>query len=64
MYDEASFEEVFLVVDEGEPDLLGEGRSRRVIHDGGEGHENRVALKREDNPPDLEEYGLVAARVA
>ncbi len=38
----------FFVVDEGEFELLGEGCSRRVVHRGAEGHEDRVAFERED----------------
>ncbi len=52
------------MVDEGESDLFGEGRSRRVIHCGGEGHEDRVLLKRENKPSDFQECSLVADRIA
>ena len=51
-------------MDEGEFELPGKGCSRRVIHRGGEGYEERVTLKREDNSPDFQKCGLVAGCVA
>ena len=50
------------MVDQGKPELLGEGCSRCVVHRGGEGHEDRVPVEREDNPPDLQKCGLVVDR--
>ena len=50
-------------MDEGEHEFSGEGRSRRVIHRGGEGHEDCVTVQREDNPLDLQQCGLVVDRV-
>ncbi len=52
------------MVNQGEPELLGEGRSHCVVHRGGEGHEDRVSLEGEDNPPDLYNRSVVADRVA
>ncbi len=61
---ETPFEEVFLMVSQDELEVLGKGRSHRVVHRGGEGYEDRVSLEGEDSPRDFQKDGFVAGRVA
>ncbi len=64
MEGEDPFEEVVLVVDEGEAECLWHGRSRRVVRHRGEGHVNRVTLEGENYSPGLQERGLAGDRFA
>ena len=52
------------MVNHGEPEFLGEGRSHCVVHRVGEGHEDRVSLEGEDNPPISKSVVFAANRVA
>ncbi len=53
------------MVNQGEPEVLGEGRSHCVVHRGGKGYEDRVSLEGEDNPPPhFQKGGFVTDRVA
>ncbi len=50
------------MVNQGEHEFFWKGCSRRVVHCGGEGHEDRVSFKGEDNPSEFQERGLVVDR--
>jgi len=54
----------FFVMDEGESELIGEGRSRRVIHSGDDGYEDRVTLKHEDTPPPIAKSVVLSLTVS